>query len=57
MIKATNIYIDKAGGFRIYISRDIEKQLNWKDHEQVMVAVTNGKLVIEKTPEELEVPA
>ncbi len=28
MIKTTNVYLDKTGGFRLYISMDIENTLN-----------------------------
>jgi hypothetical protein len=57
MIRTTNIYLDKTSGFRLYISMEIENILKWENHQQVILSVHDGKLIIGSSISETEVPA
>lgn len=46
MIKSTKVLLDKTGGLRIYISQEIEDELAWRNHEEVILKVESGRLVI-----------
>ena len=57
MIKTTNVYLDKTGGFRLYISMEIENILKWANHQQVILSVHDGKLIIVPSISKTEAPA
>lgn len=56
MIATTNVYLDRSGGIRLYIPRNVVSGLGWKNHERVILKQRDGKLKIylEKDQEEDE---
>lgn len=46
MIKTTKVYLDKAGGARIYIPMDMVSEIGWKDHESVILKTEKGEVTV-----------
>ena len=46
VIKTTKVLLDKTGGLRVYVSQELEDILEWKNHEEVVLKVESGRLLI-----------
>ena len=46
MIGTTNAYLDKSGGMRLYIPRDVVSELGWKNHDKLILKQRDGKLKV-----------